>query len=145
MWKGWSETPFAILLLTPDKDYLIGHPYPTDDFTNEGFDSRLRQEVYSRPRTESWGLNLLATFPAVGGLSTVVVGQPKATGKSSTQWVLTLLHEHFHQYQTGWESYYERVDALDLSGGDESGMWMLNYPFPYADKTVELSILRLRD
>jgi len=28
IWNGWSETPFAILLLTPEKDYLIGHPYP---------------------------------------------------------------------------------------------------------------------
>jgi hypothetical protein len=145
VWEGWSETPFPILLLTPEKDYLIGHPFPTDDFTSEGIDERVGGEVFSRPRTESWGLNMLATFPAVAGLTTVVVGQASATGKSSTEWVLTLIHEHFHQYQFGWERYFESVGALDLAGGDETGMWMLNYPFPYEDEAVVETILRLRD
>lgn len=143
IWKGWPDVPFAILLLTSEKDYLIGHPDPSKDFASEGVDHRIGKEVFSRARTEGWSLNLLATFPAVGGLPTVVIGQPEATGKSSTQWVLTLLHEHFHQYQMGWDSYYSDVDALDLSGGDESGMWMLNYPFPYSDTGVNSSVLRL--
>lgn len=29
-----------------------------------------------------------------------------------------------------------RVAALDLAGGDTSGMWMLDFPFPYADAAV---------
>ena len=33
--------------------------------------------------------------------------------------------------------------ALGLSGGDTSGMWMLNYEFPYADQAVELRYERL--
>ena len=145
IWEGWSDVPFAILLLTPERDFLIGHPQPSDDFISEGVNHHLGLEVFSRPRTEGWSLQLLATFPAVGGLPTVVIGQAEATGKSSTQWVLTLLHEHFHQLQMGWELYYSRVDALDLAGGDESGMWMLNYDFPYSDPAVTRRINDLRD
>jgi hypothetical protein len=78
----------------------------------------------------------LATFPAFGKLSTIVVGIPENTRKSSLEWIITLLHEHFHQLQTAQEDYYASVNELDLSGGDNTGMWMLNYPFPYEDKNV---------
>jgi len=145
IWDGWSETPFPILLLTPEKDFLIGHPYPSDDFTLEGVDEILGKPVYSRPRTEGWPSGMLATFPAVGGLSTVVVGQAEATGLNSTRWVLTLLHEHFHQLQNGWEGYFPGVEALDLANGDQTGMWMLNYPFPYDDLKLAAIFEELRD
>ena len=35
--------------------------------------------------------------------------------------------------------------ALDLSGGDETGMWMLNYPFPYEDEEVGRALYGYRD
>ena len=60
-------------------------------------------------------------------------------------WVLTLLHEHFHQYQNAWPDYYSGVNALDLSGGDQTGMWMLNYPFPYEEDQVVEALHRVRD
>ena len=132
----WDHVPFAILLLTEEKDYLVGHPYPSDDFVSEGIDPVIGMEVFSRPRTEAWSLQFLATFPAVNGLPTVVVGTAEATGRSSTSWVVTLLHEHFHQIQYGWSNYQDNVAALDLDGGDTSGMWMLNYPFPYGEQEV---------
>ena len=68
---------------------------------------------------------------------TIVIGEPEQTGKTSTAWVLTVLHEHFHQLQQSRPGYYAGVDALGLSGGDKSGMWMLNYPFPYDSATVQ--------
>ena len=34
--------------------------------------------------------------------------------------------------------YAERVAALGLSGGDQTGMWMLNYPFPYSDQAAAI-------
>lgn len=133
IWPGWTSAPFAVLLVTPEREFLVRHPRPSSDFAHVGYDSLLRSEVFVRERRHSPAL--LATFPAVGGLSTIVVGQPQATGKPSTEWVLTLLHEHFHQLQASRPDYFARVDALGLARGDRSGMWMLNYAFPY-DSTI---------
>ena len=135
LWPGWSEIPFAVLLVTPEREFLVRHPRPSDDFTRVAvYDTLLQSAVYARDRR--FPPDLLATFPAVGGVPTVVVGQADRTGRSSTFWVLTLLHEHFHQLQNAQPDYYEAVGALDLSGGDETGMWMLNYPFPYDSAVV---------
>jgi hypothetical protein len=135
IWAGWTTAPFAVLLVTPEREFLVRHPRPSADFTRIGYDSLLRSEVLVRERTLSPAL--LATFPAVGGMPTIVVGTPRATGKSSTEWVLTLLHEHFHQLQTSRPDYYARVDALGLARGDQTGMWMLNYAFPYDSAVVQ--------
>ncbi|HYD54164.1 MAG TPA: hypothetical protein VEA99_16125 [Gemmatimonadaceae bacterium] len=135
LWPGWSRVPFAVLLVTPTHEFLVGHPRPSADFTPLGRDSLLGGEVLVRGRVFS--PSLLATFPAVGGLSTVVVGQPANTEeKTSTGWVLTLLHEHLHQLQHAQPGYWAGVRALDLARGDTTGMWMLQYPFPYEDEQV---------
>ena len=48
----------------------------------------LRSEVYSRPRR--FPTSFLATFPAVGGIPTVVAGEAESTqAKTSTPWVVT--------------------------------------------------------
>lgn len=96
-------------------------PLPADPVT--GCDLQTREREFEP--------SLLASFPAVDGVSTIVVGTPEATGKTPFGWTVTLLHEHFHQLQTSRPGYYNGVAALDLANGDETGMWMLNYPFPY--------------
>lgn len=137
LWKRWDATPFVLLLVTPDHEFLIRHPRPTAEFTFLEYDSLLRSDVYYRGRVNQ--TNLLATFPAVGGLPTIVVGQAENTqAKRSTRWVITLLHEHFHQFQQSQPDYYPSVRDLDLSRGDQSGMWMLNYSFPYDSTEVSL-------
>src|SRR5262245_52183853 len=73
IWKDWDKAPFAVLLVTPENEFLIRHPKPSDDFTLIGHDSLLKSDVYFRKKT--YAANLLATFPAVGGVSTIVVGQ----------------------------------------------------------------------
>jgi hypothetical protein len=138
IWKGWSKTPFAVLLVTPQYEFLLNHPKPSPDFKLIGYDRLLRSNLYFRKTVYS--KEMLATFPAVpnSGVSTIVVGQAENTqAKTSTQWVVTLFHEHFHQLQNTQPSYYADVKALNLSGGDETGMWMLNYPFPYERKEVQ--------
>lgn len=142
-WFVWENVPFAIILLTEDRDFLIGHPNPSNDFTSEGIDPIVGLEVFSRLRTTNWPSGMLATFPAVQGLPTIIVGPAEASGKTSGEWVTTLLHEHLHQIQYGWPEYYAAVSALDLSKGDESGMWMLNYDFPYGDEVVSDLLSRL--
>lgn len=138
IWPGWSKAPFAVLLVTRDYEFLIRHPKPSADFTKLKYDEVLKSDVYYRKRTLPIGL--LATFPAISGsmISTIVVGQAEnTTAKTSTPWVITLLHEHFHQLQDSQPNFYAEVNALNLSRGDQSGMWMLNYAFPYERKEVQ--------
>lgn len=134
MWENSGNVPFAIILVTDSNEYLINHDNPTGDFRLLIYDSLLKTNIYTRPRIYS--NNSLATFPAVNGLSTIVIGQPENTSRSGFRWILTLLHEHLHQYQAFHPDYYESVNALELSGGDSTGMWMLNYDFPYEDKII---------
>ena len=135
LWPGWSRTPFPVLLVTQDWEFLVGHPAPGEGFRKLGRDALLGQEVLVRKRV--FPPSLMATFPAVGGMPTVVIGQAENTERPrSTAWVVTLLHEHFHQWQSGSPGYFDSVANLGLARGDQTGMWMLNYPFPYAKPAV---------
>jgi hypothetical protein len=138
IWPRWSKAPFTVLLVTPEHEFLIRHPQPSPDFQNLGYDSELKSNVLYRRRTMS--SSFLATFPAIRGsmVSTIVVGQAENTSvKTSTPWVITLLHEHFHQLQDSQPNFYADVSALNLARGDETGMWMLNYAFPYDRSEVQ--------
>jgi hypothetical protein len=136
IWTGIKETPFSILLVTDSIEYLVNHPSPSEDFTLMGNDSILSSKIYFRKAV--FNKHFLATFPAVNGINTIVVGTPENTKSNSSEWIITLLHEHFHQYANSSREYYTSVNQLDLSGGDKTGMWMLNYPFPYTDSTITL-------
>lgn len=138
IWQGSNKAPFAVLLVTPDYEFLIRHPAPSADFTKLGYDSLLKSDVFYRKHTLS--IRFLATFPAVKGsmISTIVVGQAENTSaKTSTPWAIVLLHEHFHQLQDSQPNAYADVNALNLSHGDQTGMWMLNYGFPYDRREVQ--------
>ena len=79
-----------------------------------------------------------ATFPGVNGVNTIVIGQAELTAdKTSTRWVLTVLHEHFHQLVYSQPGYYADVEKLGVAHGDKTGMWMLNYPFQYDSARVQ--------
>ena len=134
VWPGWDATPFPVLLILPEREWLIGYPRTPPGFTDAGYSTILQAQMWNRPR--QFQPNLLATFPAFGPPSVVVVGRAEATKKTSTTWVLTILHEHFHQYQSANPDYYAAVEQLGLSGGDQTGLWMLNYPFPYQSVEV---------
>ncbi len=140
VWPGWERTPMPVLLVTASAEFLVGHPSPSPEFSPITRDSILRREVWFRP--PRFSPTLLATFPAVGGQATIVAGPADRTGKSSVGWVLTLLHEHFHQWQYSLPDYYERVAGLGLAGGDTTGRWMLDYPFPYDSTAVQQAMRR---
>jgi hypothetical protein len=136
VWPNWDKAPFAVLLVTPDHEFLIRHAKPTDDFASLGEDATLTTKMWTRKR--KFSPELLATFPAVGGVPTIVIGQAEnTTAKTSTRWVITLLHEHFHQLQNAQPRYFAEVDSLGLARGDKTGMWMLNYDFPYSKHEVK--------
>jgi hypothetical protein len=144
LWPGWSTAPFGILFVTDDYEFLIRHTKPNDEFTSIGYDKLLKSTVFVRPR--NFQKNFLATFPAFGSSPVIVVGKAEnTTDKTSSRWVAVLLHEHFHQLQYSRPDYYPDVNALDLRGSDTSGMWQINYPFPYKEEGVAKQFRGLAD
>jgi hypothetical protein len=138
VWLGWSGTAAPLLLVTQDAEFLTHHPSPPNDF------QKIDGDLYSRPR--QFPTALLATFPAFGPPSVIVMGEPENTeAKTSTPWLFTVMHEHFHQLQDGRPGFYEAQNNLGLSHGDNTGMWMLNYPFPYDNPELGKSFTKLRD
>jgi hypothetical protein len=135
LWPGWGHTAFQVLLVGDSAEFLVGDQRHPRTFTRLGYDAVLGAEVWTRPRRFS--PTLLATFPAVGGVPTIVIGSAERTGKSSTAWIFTLLHEHFHQWQYSQPDYYAGVSRLGLARGDTTGQWMLDYPFPYDSAPVQ--------
>ncbi len=129
VWKDWSKVSFTLLLVTDKYEFLINHPNPTDDFKKLGYDELLKSDVYYRDKV--FDEHLLATFPAINNVNTIVVGLPENTSRSSIAWIFTILHEHFHQLQYTQPDYVSSTQSLGLAGDDNTGMWMLNYNFPY--------------
>lgn len=136
IWNGWNEAPFLVIVVTDENEYLFTDENKTEEqgFTYSEFDTITNRHVFMRSKT--FGSNLLATFPAVRGIPVIVIGLPENTSLSTNEWILTLLHEHFHQLQQSRKDYFESVNNLGLSDGDNTGMWMLNYGFPYEDKYI---------
>lgn len=135
LWPGYGSASFGFLLIEPGGETLLCHASAPPGFTAAGRDEATGCDRLVRPRGNLPG-TWLAAMPLFGPPSTIVMGTPTATGLALPRWRSTILHEHFHQWQNALPDYYRRVGALDLSGGDESGMWMLNFAFPYADERV---------
>ena len=134
IWPGWGVAPFEVLLVGDEYEYLVNSPRRPEGFEDLGPDEMLRGRVLARPRTVSPALR--ATYPLLGGPPLAVVGRPGATELDPTAWMAMVLHEHFHLLQFTRNDYSADLEALDLSGGDETGQWMLNFPFPYDDPEV---------
>lgn len=127
-WKEWASTPFSILLVEDEHEYVLNTRTADTSFFF-GCDSiQFRQATMNK--------HFLATFPMINRQPTIVVGTPENTRKSPEGWIVTLLHEHFHQLQFTHPEYYTAQKKLGLDKGDQTGMWMLNHPFPYDRKEV---------
>ena len=135
IWPGWGVAPWEVLLVGDEHEYLVNSPRRPEGFAEAGRETPLDGRVLVRERTVAPGLR--ATYPMLGGPPLVVVGRPAATGLDPTSWVVMVMHEHFHQLQMSDSAYYADVEALDLADGDETGNWMLDFPFPYADARVD--------
>jgi hypothetical protein len=138
IWPGWSKTPAPLLLVTDSTEYLTHFENPPKEFQKAG------DEFYARPR--QFSPNMQATFPAFGFPPVIVIGEPANTqSKTSTPWLFVVMHEHFHQLQWAQPGYLKAIDDLGLDRGDKTGMWMLNYPFPYEEPETAASFAHLRD
>lgn len=135
VWSGYGSAPFGFLLIGMKEESLLCRDVIPRGFVPAGIDKATGCRRFTRERS---GLpdNLLAAMPIFGPPSVIVMGTPNSTGRSEAGWVRTILHEHFHQWQYDLPDYFIRIKALDLHGGDETGMWALNYAFPYDDAGV---------
>ena len=138
LWPGFGKVPYGFLLVEAEREILL-----CDGRLPVGFVKQKDNAILSCPQAvgpTSWRKpNFLAAMPVFGPPSVIVMGTPVTTGKTISEWKITILHEHFHQWQSAQQDYYQRVDALNLSDGDTTGMWMLNYPFPYENEAVDLA------
>jgi hypothetical protein len=138
LWPGYGAAPFGMLLVRGDRELLLCHPSVPAGFRPAGLDAATGCHGFTRPRS-SLAPNLLAAMPLFGPPSTIVIGTPEATQLAPARWRATIWHEHVHQWQAALPDYYARVDALGLAGDDRTGMWMLNFPFPYQRPDVVLA------
>lgn len=135
VWPGLAATRSRVLLVDGDREVLLcSESPPPPDFESAGRDDATGCPRFERPRQFDAGF--LAAFPLSDGVPTIVIGTPQATRLSPVDWIVTLVHERFHQFQYASPEYSSNVAALELDGGDRTGMWMLNYPFPYEDPAV---------
>ena len=129
LWPGFSRVPFPVLLVGEAREVLFCPAGPARGFVPLGRDPATRCALKVRKTRHDPASR--ATFMAVDGVPTVVIGLPARTDANGAAWVATLLHEHFHQMQMRAPGYWRALAALDLGSADQSGAWMLHYPFPY--------------
>ena len=135
LWPGYGTAPFEFLLVQAKEETLLCRATVPSDFKPAGHDREAGCARYVRARTPLSD-KLLAAMPLFGPPPTIVMGTPETTGRTPASWLRTILHEHFHQWQFSLPDYFKRTDGLGLKNGDETGMWALNYPFPYSRADV---------
>lgn len=133
VWPGIEKIPFSMILVSRDTETLFCAP-PVAGFDAGGVDTITGCSVQFRKRV--FDVSLSASLDVGDEPSMIVIGLPKALGLGQTDWILTLAHEAFHQYQARLPGYSAKVDGLGLAGGSANGQWMLDYPFPYADPAL---------
>src|SRR5689334_13118604 len=60
IWPDWDKAPCALILVTPEHEFLIRHPKPSDDFAPLGEDPVLNEKVWVRKR--QFSTSFQATF-----------------------------------------------------------------------------------
>ncbi len=134
IWPGFSRTPFPVLFVGQDTSVLFCPDGPATGFTSLGVEPQTQCRLKSRPR--QLATDSKATWPAVDGRSTVVIGAPRLTEGNETAWISTLLHEHFHQLQASQPQYINHRKTLELASSDNTRTKVLDLPFPYGDPEV---------
>jgi len=131
LWAGYGAAPFGLLLVLPTQEILLcQNEVPAGFVRSDTPEAGCDRSV--RPRSKLPG-NLLAAMGVFGPRETIVMGTPENADRTYPEWLRTILHEHFHQWQTSRPSYQDAVRALGLADNDTSMSWMLDFPVPYGD------------
>ncbi len=133
MWSEWEKVPFALLLVEDEYEFLFNHPEPPKEFLKLGYDKYLKKEVFYRKKQLS---SKVLSVAEIGGVPTVLIGKPEAIQKTSSEYVLTILGEHFLQMHYDRKDYKESIHSLGFSEDPNDDTWMLFYKFPYKDEKL---------
>lgn len=133
LWAGLSQAPLPTLLIGPEHETLFCG-LPTAGFSSIGFDPITRCSMQLRARELPVDL---AAATDLGGVSVIHMGLPDALEATQADWIVTFLHETFHQYQSALPGYSSAVDVVRARLGKTGEQWVLDYPFPYADPKVK--------
>ena len=133
LWAGLSQAPLPTLLIGPERETLFCG-LPTSGFSAIGFDPMTRCTMQVRARQLPVDL---AAATDLGNVSVIHMGLPDALEATQADWIVTFLHEAFHQYQSTLPGYYSAVDVVRARLGKAGEQWVLEYPFPYADPKVK--------
>lgn len=132
IWPDYSRISIPVQLIEPTREVLFcGRPakgfrrLPIDKMTGCNMQVRNRQLPVD-----------LAAATDLDGQPVIQIGLPDALESSRSEWIVTLLHETFHQYQASLPGYLNAVSAAGRSLGQQGTQWILSYPFPYADPKV---------
>lgn len=133
IWAGLSQAPLPILLIGRKRETLFcGLPPP--GFSTIGFDPITRCIMQVRARQLPVDL---AAATDLGNFSVIHMGLPDALEATQADWIVTFLHEAFHQYQSTLPGYFSALDVVRARLGKTGEQWILEYPFPYADSKVK--------
>lgn len=135
LWPGFCCKNLPVIIVGHEHDRLYCAKKSPAGFTLFSIDTDTNCRIDIREAGQ-FSPTIRATFPFAGSKAVAVVGAHGIVESNPAAWVATLLHENFHQHQMNWRGYFSGLADLDLAGDDDSGMWALNYPFPYEDKNV---------
>lgn len=133
LWAGLSQAPLPTLLIGPERETLFCG-LPSLGFSAIGFDPITRCTMQVRAR--ELPVDLAAAMD-LGNVSVIHMGLPDALEATQADWIVTFLHETFHQYQSTLPGYFSAVDVVRARLGKTGEQWVLEYPFPYADPKVK--------
>jgi len=133
LWSGLSQAPLPTLLIGPERETLFCG-VPALGFSAIGFDPITKCTMQVRARQLPADL---AAATDLGSVSVIHMGLPDALEATEADWVVTFLHEAFHQYQSTLPGYFSAVDVVRARLGKAGENWVLEYPFPYADPKVK--------
>ncbi|MFK4004880.1 hypothetical protein [Qipengyuania sp. NPDC077563] len=81
----------------------------------------------------------LSAATDLGEHQVIMMGTASTLETTPAEWVVIVLHEAFHQYQSMLPAYVNATNKVRLNfedGNEPDARWMLDYPFPYADPQV---------
>ena len=140
IWPGLAELDAGFVVIDGDREVAVCFD-AAPGFAALADTPAPGCRAFSRPRV--FPPRMQASLNIFGSEETVLVASPESLGQNVLEWQTLFVHERFHQWQSTHPRYGERIAALDLDGGDTSGLWMLTYAFPYDEPALAAAFRQL--
>ncbi|GEM_PF-2269855 len=128
IWSDWTSFKIPFVYQKNEFEYFIDFPSKPENSIFAG--KYFGKNIYARKRK-----NELSTSQRdVDGVFAVVLACPQIQGIENEEWILTAIHEMFHVYQM-MKGSLKKINDLNLAYGEDAS-WMLEFPFPYDDATL---------